>query len=191
MNSISAERRDHYHRSVVLRYQLYNSLFTSLPFQTVEKTGILLSVLQSDCHEGLERGDTVDAIINSFFERQPQYETEDQRVDLLFRFVQYIERQIVLFDALEDAAVEQLNDLRGAGTLKQLGMQSASLAKKTDFAELIKQFHVRLVLTAHPTQFYPGSVLGIINDLSDALSTDDLPRISTYLEQLGRTPFFK
>jgi phosphoenolpyruvate carboxylase len=28
---------------------------------------------------------------------------------------------------------------------------------------------MRTVLTAHPTQFYPGSVLGIINDLTDAI----------------------
>jgi len=26
-----------------------------------------------------------------------------------------------------------------------------------------------MVLTAHPTQFYPGPVLGIINDLSRAV----------------------
>ena len=41
-------------------------------------------------------------------------------MDLLFRFVQYIERQVVLFDALEDAAFPKLNDINGAGTLKQL-----------------------------------------------------------------------
>jgi phosphoenolpyruvate carboxylase len=29
----------------------------------------------------------------------------------------------------------------------------------------LEDFNVRTVLTAHPTQFYPGSVLGIINDL--------------------------
>jgi phosphoenolpyruvate carboxylase len=30
------------------------------------------------------------------------------------------------------------------------------------------------VLTAHPTQFYPGSVLGIINDLTDAIRQKSL-----------------
>ena len=37
----------------------------------------------------------------------------------------------------------------------------------------LKDFSVRLVLTAHPTQFYPGSVLGIINDLSKALAENN------------------
>jgi phosphoenolpyruvate carboxylase len=38
----------------------------------------------------------------------------------LFRFVQFTERQVVLFDALEDAAFSNVNDVNGPGTLKQL-----------------------------------------------------------------------
>jgi phosphoenolpyruvate carboxylase len=29
---------------------------------------------------------------------------------------------------------------------------------------VLEDFNIRTYLTAHPTQFYPGSVLGIIND---------------------------
>jgi phosphoenolpyruvate carboxylase len=47
------------------------------------------------------------------------------------------------------------------------------------------------VLTAHPTQFYPGEVLGIINDLSKALSEENAGLINMYLQQLGKTPFLK
>ena len=47
------------------------------------------------------------------------------------------------------------------------------------------------MLTAHPTQFYPGSVLGIINDLSNALADNNTSQINMYLQQLGKTPFFK
>jgi phosphoenolpyruvate carboxylase len=31
---------------------------------------------------------------------------------------------------------------------------------------VLEDFNIRTVPTAHPTQFYPGSVLGIINDLN-------------------------
>ncbi len=48
-----------------------------------------------------------------------------------------------------------------------------------------------MVLTAHPTQFYPGSVLGIINDLSKSLAENNAAQINMYLQQLGKTPFFK
>jgi phosphoenolpyruvate carboxylase len=47
------------------------------------------------------------------------------------------------------------------------------------------------VLTAHPTQFYPGAVLGIINDLSVALKENDAELVNMYLQQLGKTPLFK
>ena len=47
------------------------------------------------------------------------------------------------------------------------------------------------MLTAHPTQFYPGSVLGIINDLAKALAENNANLVNTYLQQLGKTPFFK
>ncbi len=45
-------------------------------------------------------------------------------------------------------------------------------------------------MTAHPTQFYPPEILGIIFDLSRALNRNDTPQIDTYLQQLGKTPFF-
>ena len=45
---------------------------------------------------------------------------------------------------------------------------------------------VRMVLTAHPTQFYPSNVLGIINDLSQALAADNTSQAHSYLRQLGK-----
>jgi len=54
----------------------------------------------------------------------------------------------------------------------------------------LKDFKVRLVLTAHPTQFYPDNVLGIINDLSKSIAKNNEKHIYSYLQQLGRTPFF-
>jgi phosphoenolpyruvate carboxylase len=51
----------------------------------------------------------------------------------------------------------------------------------------LEDFNVRTVLTAHPTQFYPGSVLGIINDLTEAIQ-NNLLNIKELLAQLGKTP---
>src|SRR5690606_153 len=41
-----------------------------------------------------------------------------------------------------------------------------------------------------PTQFYPGSVLSIITDLTAALKVNDISTINQLLQQLGKTPFF-
>src|SRR5690606_37468100 len=112
-------------------------------------------------------------------------------IELLFRFVQYAERQVVLFDALEDAAFREIHDMNGAGTLKHLQSEVLGSDSEDKLAQKLKDFSVRLVLTAHPTQFYPSEVLGIINDLSKALANNNTALLNTYLQQLGKTPFFK
>lgn len=180
-----------FNNEVGIRYQLYNSLFTSLPFHRIEKTGILLSLLLSNCEEGYKKKMSPLQILEDFFSRHTSYTSEQQQMDLLFRFVQYVERQVVLFDALEDAAFTKLNDLKGIGTLKNLETQVLQNNKQDAIREKLRDFCVRLVLTAHPTQFYPGSVLGIINDLSKAIADNNLDQINIYLQQLGKTPFFK
>ncbi|GAA4425020.1 phosphoenolpyruvate carboxylase [Pontibacter saemangeumensis] len=180
-----------YNKQVSLRFQLYNSLFTALPFHRVEKTGVLLTIFLLHCEEGFAKNQSPVEIIDSFFKQHTSYQNDQEMVDLLFRFVQYTERQVVLFDALEDAAYRDIHDMNGPGTLKQLQTEVLQTKKKAQLAEKLKDFSVRLVLTAHPTQFYPSEVLGIINDLSKAMMNDNTAQINSYLRQLGKTPFFK
>ncbi|MBL7747000.1 MAG: phosphoenolpyruvate carboxylase, partial [Chitinophagaceae bacterium] len=157
----------------------------------IEKTGILLSLLSNNCEEGYKKKLGPVEIIEDFFNKHTTYAKVEERNDLLFRFVQYIERQVVLFDALEDAAFKNVHDLNGVGTLKHLESEVLQGNKEGELAEKLQDFGIRLVLTAHPTQFYPGSVLGIINDLAKALIDNNTSLINTYLQQLGKTPFFK
>jgi phosphoenolpyruvate carboxylase len=180
-----------FRNEVGIKFQLYNSLFTSLPFHRIEKTGILLSLLSNNCEEGYKKKQSPVEIIDEFFNKHTTYKGENERNDLMFRFVQYVERQVVLFDALEDAAFRNVNDLNGVGTLKHLESEVLQNGMENDLAAKLKEFAIRLVLTAHPTQFYPGPVLGIINDLSKALTDNNTSLVNTYLMQLGKTPFFK
>jgi phosphoenolpyruvate carboxylase len=176
---------------VGIKFQLYNSLFTSLPFHRIEKTGIMLSVLLANCEEGYRKKMSPGEILDDFFKRNTTYQKEQEQVDLLFRFVQYVERQVVLFDALEDAAFPEVNDMAGAGTLKHLESEVTQKSYDKELADKLRDFGIRLVLTAHPTQFYPGSVLGIINDLSRSIRDNNVNQINMYLQQLGKTAFFK
>ena len=176
---------------VGIKFQLYNSLFTSLPFQRIERTGILLSVLLSNCEDGYEKKQSPEEILEQFFKSHTNYATDQQKIDLLFRLVQYVERQIVLFDALEDAAFAEVNDVNGSGSLKRLFNDVQVYRKEGELVKKLNDYSIRLVLTAHPTQFYPGSVLGIIHDLSKVLAVNDAGLINVYLQQLGKTPFFK
>ncbi|GEO10216.1 phosphoenolpyruvate carboxylase [Segetibacter aerophilus] len=176
--------------NVAIKFQLFNSLFISLPFHRIENTGVHLSLLLENCTEGYKQSASPKQIIETFFERYTTYENEKDKTDLLFRFIHYVERQVVLFDALEDSAYKEVIDINGPGTLKHLTSQIIQNSLQHKLAEKLKDFSVKLVLTAHPTQFYPGSVLGIINDLSMALKGNEISRVNMYLQQLAKTPFF-
>lgn len=176
---------------VGIKFQLYNSLFTSLPFHRIEKTGILLSLLLTYCEDGYKKKQSPEQIIEDFFQKHTTYNSERERADILFRFVQYVERQVVLFDSLEDAAFKEVNDTGGVGTLKHLSSEVVQYNKEDELKIKLKDYSVRLVLTAHPTQFYPGPVLGIINDLSRAVVENNASQINMYMQQLGKTPFLK
>jgi len=176
---------------VGIKFQLYNSLFTSLPFHRIEKTGIFLSLLLTYCEEGYHKKMNPVQIIEEFFSKHNPDGTDREKADILFRFVQYVERQVVLFDALEDSAFTMVNDMGGPGSLKQLSSEVIQYDKEKELKEKLSDYAVRLVLTAHPTQFYPGPVLGIINDLSRAVIENNAAEINTFMQQLGKTPFLK
>lgn len=172
------------------KFQLYNSLFTSLPFHKIEKTGVLLTLFLLHCEEGFKKGESPQIIVESFL-KQFGFANSKEGTDLLFLFIQYAERQVVLFDALEDAAFEEIHDSKGQGSLHSLLLEINEEKKSKLLMHHLKKFSVRIVLTAHPTQFYPQEVLGILNDLTKALKKDNASQINSYLQQLGKTPFLK
>src|ERR1700738_308876 len=113
MNYQPSQGLQQFKNLVGIKFQLYNSLFTSLPFHRIEKTGIMLSLLLTVCEDGYKKKQSPEQIIEEFFEKHTAFTSERDRADILFRFVQYVERQIVLFDALEDAAFRDVNDMGG------------------------------------------------------------------------------
>jgi phosphoenolpyruvate carboxylase len=180
-----------FNENVLSKYQIYNSVFMTLPFDTINNTGVLLPLFHELCKKGFQEGKNPTEIVNTFFTKYQENPTPKEKTDLLFRFIQYIERQVVLFDAIEDAAFPVVNNMDGIGTLRN-SKEAAILDNKTEALKAhLEEFKVRVVLTAHPTQFYPGPVLGIITDLDKAIQNDDLLLIKKLLAQLGKTPFYK
>ena len=182
---------ERFKKNVLSKFQIYNSIFMTLPFDQITKTGVLLPLFHETCEKGYAAGDNPSAIVETFFQKYQARRTKKSQIKLLFRFIQYIERQVVLFDAIEDAAFPVINNMDGIGTLRSLKEKAFSENKIDELKAYLDEFKVRIVLTAHPTQFYPGSVLGIITDLTEAIKDNDLSRINNLLAQLGRTPFFK
>lgn len=191
MDYLASRSLENFKNHIGIKYQLYNSLFTSLPFHRIEKTNILLSMFLDYCEEGYKKKLSPSQIVEDFFQRLTPFKNKKEQFDLLFRFIQYVERQVVLFDSLEDAAFKETHDVMGIGTLKQLETRVAQEHARKQLTDKLKDFAVLLTLTAHPTQFYPGAVLGIINDLAKALKENNVSLINTYLQQLGKTPLLK
>lgn len=186
-----ASRIDRFNESVALKFQLFNSLFMTLPFDAIDNTGVLLPLFAEICDEGYKNHQSPEEIFNTFADKYIKEATEEERVNLMFRFIQYVERQIVLFDAVEDAAFDLLHNLEGSGSLRESRERAESGGLTDELQNFLQDFQVRTVLTAHPTQFYPGEVLGIITDLTIAIKENKLAEIKTLLAQLGKTPFIK
>ncbi|MDD9896065.1 MAG: phosphoenolpyruvate carboxylase [Gammaproteobacteria bacterium] len=183
--------KDHYENLVELKYQLYNSLFLTLPLDAVEQTGLLLPLLEEASHAGLASGLDPTQILNEFFNAHRPDLDDKKLAEFLFKIIQYVERQVVLIDALEDAAYAEIHRTEESNKLRQLSERVEAEGKTEQLKQILSSFGARVILTAHPTQFYPGSVLAIITDLIDAIKVNDIGLARDLLQQLGNTPFFQ
>ena len=182
---------ERFNQNVLSKYNIYNSVFITLPFHSIDSTGALLPLFTDICDTGFKKQETPKEIVDFFAKSYLHDPSETVKIDIMFRFIQYIERQIVLFDAIEDAAFPVVNNMEGRGSLRDIKEKSDARNMGEELIDFLEHFNVRTVLTAHPTQFYPGAVLGIINDLTEAIRKNDLLDIKQLLAQLGKTPFIQ
>jgi len=180
-----------FNNNVLTKYQIYDSIFLTLPFDTISNTGVLLPLFKETCKKGYDSKNNPTEILESFFSDYLKNPSEKEKHDLLFRFIQYIERQVVLFDAIEDASFHVVNNMDGKGTLRSIKEDAQASGQLDELKDYLRRFKIRPTLTAHPTQFYPGTVLGIITDLDVAIRANDSHTIKSLLSQLGKTAFFK
>ncbi len=174
-------------KEVKNKFNVYNSLFLNLPYPNVSNIGILIPLLYEVCKLGLERGNEPIEILDTFFRAHTQFKTEEEKIDFMFRVIQYVERQVVLYDSVEDSAFSQLikqeNDLSLSDYIHLINSKS----NKTELLEKLSTFSTRIVFTAHPTQFYSPSVLDIISRLRIFITKNDINEIDIILQQLGLT----
>ncbi len=176
---------------VELKFKTYNGLFLDLPFEQTHQVGIHLPLLAEACRTGYNAGRDPGQIIRRFLADYFPRSTPAEGLGLLFRFTQFLERQVLLFDSVEDAAFPVLHERGGRGSLAHVVDLAEDRGRLAQLQTKLREFGVRVVLTAHPTQFYPTQVLGIQNELIAAIRANDLAAVQELLNQLGKTPFFK
>ncbi len=174
-------------KSVRNKFNVYNSLFLNLPFQGISNVGMFLPLMHHICKQGLESGNEPMEILDAFFSSNTSIKTEEEKIDFMFRVIQYVERQIVLFDSVEDAAFTDLDKHGTNLSLKDFIHRIDGKKNEENISEKLSNFGTRLVFTAHPTQFYPPSVLDIISKLRFLITENDINGIDLTLQQLGLT----
>ena len=180
-------RLEEFKKSVTNRFNVYNSLFLNLPYRNIENVGMVIPLMLDQCQEGLKSGKNPKEILDGFFENYVDLKSEKDRIDFMFRIIQYVERQVVLYDSVEDAAFPKLFEHSSNLTIKDY-FELVDKNKSWDkIAEQLSTFSSRLVLTAHPTQFYTPAVLDIISELRTLILEDNIDDIDITLQQLGLT----
>ena len=105
----------------------------------------------------------------------------------MFRIIQYVERQVVLYDSVEDAAFPKLHKHTVSLSIRDY-FQLANKNRRWDkVSQKLSTFSARIVLTAHPTQFYTPSVLNIMEKLRSLIVMNKADDIDVTLQQLGLT----
>jgi phosphoenolpyruvate carboxylase len=169
------------------KFNIYNSLFLNLPFQKIKRIGMLIPILSHECRQGLELGKEPLDILDSFFNAHTEMVSEEEKNDFMLRVIQYIERQIVLYDSVEDSAFGELLALDNHMSLKNCIDMAVSRHQTPLLLKKISDFSVRIVFTAHPSQFYPRSALDIIASMRSLIRENNLNEIDLSLQQLGLT----
>ncbi|MHA7832384.1 MAG: phosphoenolpyruvate carboxylase [Flagellimonas sp.] len=181
------KRLEEFKKSVTNKFNIYNSLFLSLPYKNVENVGILIPLLLDQCEKGLKEGKEPQEILEVFFTNFVDIQDERERLDFMFRIVQYVERQVVLYDSVEDSAFPKLQEYSSSLTIKDY-FELVNRTKNWDkVSKKLSTFSARIVLTAHPTQFYTPAVLDIIAELRSLIDEDRIHDIDVTLQQLGLT----
>ena len=178
-----------YKELVEMKYQLYNGLFLNLPFERINDMGVNIPIFSHYAKNLLIKKVSPQKIVKRYFNEIKKVKEEKKQNDILFSFLQFVERQVVLFDALEESAFSEIKYLNGPGSIFYLQSLVKESSKEEELKKILKNYKVRIVLTAHPTQFYPGVVLSIITDLAKAIQDNDLSEINKLLLQMGKTPF--
>ena len=172
-------------------YSQIKSLLLNLPHGDVGYFGALLSNFCIHCEKALEDGADPITLVEHFVATLEHTETTpkpEERV-LLARFVQFLEREVALLDALEESSVISRFDRKRnpdfeamVAWIKREGLQEA-------LGQAVADFSLRIVLTAHPTEFYPTVIQRLMRELASALARDDSEQVDMLILQLSKTSF--
>ena len=93
---------ERFNQNVLSKFRIYNSIFTTLPFNTITKTGVLLPLFQETCKKGFANGENPTDIVASFFKKYQARRSHESQLNLIFRFIQ---KQIITWKSEAEAGL--------------------------------------------------------------------------------------
>ena len=84
---ITQPKSKRFNQNILTKYQIYNSIFITLPFDDISNTGVMMPLLKSACEAGFKNGLTPVQIIDRFFNKYQSDNSEKEKIDLLFKFI--------------------------------------------------------------------------------------------------------
>ena len=71
-----------FNQNVLSKYQIYNSLFLTLPFDEIDNTGVMLPLFSEVCDKGFKKQETPIQIIDFFASKYMDKAKESDIIDL-------------------------------------------------------------------------------------------------------------
>mgnify|MGYP006075796093 CR=1 FL=1 len=181
------DKIEEFQKLILTKFNIYNGLFLDLPYSRDSNIGELIPLLSKIITKGLAAGKTPQQILNEFCAENTSFNSEKQKIDFMFKVVQFIERQVVLYDAIEDAAFPDITKTSKRPDITDFLNPSISDDVREIALSKLNNLSTRLVFTAHPTQFYQPAVLSILNNLGQYVRHNQIDEINETLKQLGLT----
>ena len=161
-------------------------MFLNLSYQESNHIGHLIPLLADFAKDALQKGKSPNNILAEFMLAQKQLIGGDE-ISFMFKVIQYVERQVVLFDSIEDAISPYDLEDQNSHLVEDFFQNIPKNNSQEELLSKLNEFSVRVVLTAHPTQFYRPPVLDIISKLRKAIAKNNVEKIDGLLHQLGLT----
>lgn len=168
------------------KYQIFNSMFLNLYYQGTDTVGHLIPLLSSYAKKHLDHAESPVEILDGFVKKHEDLIGNDH-FDFMFKIIQYVERQVILFDSVEDSELPNHLHHESFQSIESLFSSVHQDSEKETLLKKLNSFKSRIVLTAHPTQFYTPAVLDIMAKLRKHIQKNNLEKIDLLLHQLGLT----
>ena len=75
---------ERFNQDVLSKYHIYNSVFITLPFDSIDNTGVLLPLFAEVCENGFKNQENPKEIVDFFVKRYLHHASEEEKIDIIW-----------------------------------------------------------------------------------------------------------